>query len=125
MVTTEDPDYEDHMSTYDAAFICTSGKEDAVVFFTSTEILLDNQASRSIFCNSQLLMRIKDSTTLYIGGIDSSLKGMLVEHQGRFGFFANGGATGGTLILTDEDMTRRIAINWLTGAIVINSEPAP
>ena len=41
MVTTEDPDYEDDMSTYDAAFICTSGKEDAVVFFTSTDILLD------------------------------------------------------------------------------------
>ena len=42
MVTTEDPDYEGDMSTYDAAFICTSGKEDAVVFFTSTDILLDN-----------------------------------------------------------------------------------
>ena len=72
------------MSTYEAAFICTSGKEDAVVFFTSTDILLDNQASRSIFCNSQLLTSIKDSTPFYIGGIDSSWKGMLVKHRGCF-----------------------------------------
>lgn len=50
---------------------------------------------------------------------------LIIEHQGRFGFFANGGATGGTLLLSDEDMTRRIAINWLTGAIVISNEPAP
>ena len=50
---------------------------------------------------------------------------LVIEHQGRFGFFANGRATGGTLVLSDDDLTRRIAINWLTGAIVISAEPAP
>ncbi len=50
---------------------------------------------------------------------------LITEHRGGIAFFANGGATGGTLLLTDGDLTRRIAVNWLTGAIVIDSEAAP
>lgn len=50
---------------------------------------------------------------------------LIMEHQGSIVFFANGGATGGTLLLTDGDITRRIAVNWLTGAIVIDDGPEP
>ena len=50
---------------------------------------------------------------------------LIMEHQGGIAFFANGAATGGSLLLSDGDLTRRIAVNWLTGAIVVSAEAAP
>ena len=77
-----------------------------------------NRLSRE---DAGILSTLPDSIRLTLMTADN----LIVEHQGSFGFFANGGATGGTLLLTDDVMTRRIAINWLTGAIVISSEPVP
>ena len=84
LVALEDPDAADYDAEYDAAFICINGQEKAIVLFTSTDVLIDNQASRSIFCNADLLTEITDSTPFYIGGIDASSKGMLVNKRGCF-----------------------------------------
>ena len=54
-MTLEDPRTADIDEVYDAAFICVNVKEKTVVLFTNTDDLIDNQASRSIFCNSDLL----------------------------------------------------------------------
>ena len=90
MVVTDEPDYEDHMSTYDAAFICTTGEEDAVILFTNDDVLLDNQASRSLFKNCKLLTTIEQAASpFYIGGIDSSSRGLLVKQQGCFHEYGN------------------------------------
>ena len=42
------------------------------VLFGKTEILLDNQASRSIFNNSDLLSDIQYENPFFIGGIDGT-----------------------------------------------------
>jgi general secretion pathway protein H len=47
---------------------------------------------------------------------------LAMGEQGGFSFFADGGATGGSITLTHDELVRRIAVNWLTGAIVIAEE---
>lgn len=40
-------------------------------------------------------------------------------------FFPDGGSTGGTIILSKDDLRREIAINWLTGAVVVSTGELP
>ena len=84
LVTVEDPNTADIDEEYDAAFICVNGEEKTVVLFTNTDVLIDNQASRSIFCNGDLLTQITDAAPFYIGGFDASSRGMLVNKRGCF-----------------------------------------
>ena len=88
-MASDEPNYEDLMSTYDAAFICTTGQEAAVILVTENDILLDNQASRSLFNNSKFLTELTDASPFYIGGIDSSSRGLLVKQQGYFSVYGN------------------------------------
>lgn len=79
LVTLEDPNTADIDEDYDAAFICVNGEEKTAVLFTKTDVLIDNQASRFIFCNGDLLTQITDAAPFYIGDIDVSSRGMLVN----------------------------------------------
>ena len=54
-------------------------------FFSPTEVLLDNQASKSIFKNSNLLSNIRHEDPFFIGGIDGTSKGLKVSESGDFG----------------------------------------
>jgi hypothetical protein len=63
--------------------VCTT-KTQEVVLFTKTDIIIDNGASKSIFCNDSLLSRVEEDTPFYIGGIDSSSKGLLITKRGQF-----------------------------------------
>lgn len=49
----------------------------------------------------------------------------ILDDAGAFRFFPEGGSTGGKIILTKGDNRREIAINWLTGGIVVSSGEAP
>ena len=70
-------DSQDEEAIYDACFMM---KE--TVFFGKTEVLLDNQASRSIFNNSDLLSDIQYEN---IEGIDGTSRGLKVNESGDFG----------------------------------------
>ena len=89
MVTTEDAHSVDYDNEYDTAFVCTTEPQETLVFFTTTDVLIDNQASRSIFCNDELLTKVESATPFYIGGIDSSSKGLLVNKRGHFGDYGH------------------------------------
>ncbi len=61
---------------------------------------------------------------------DLLIKVTTVENQaanttGSISFFTDGGSTGGNIVIADGTMTRRIAINWLTGAVVWQAEETP
>lgn len=79
MVTTEDAYSVDYDNEYDTAFVCTTEPQEALVFFTTTDVLIGNQASRSIFCNDELLTKVESATPFYIAGISSSSEGLLVN----------------------------------------------
>lgn len=49
----------------------------------------------------------------------------VLDDAGAFRFFPDGGSTGGKIILTNGGNRREIAINWLTGGIVVSSGEAP
>lgn len=49
----------------------------------------------------------------------------VVEGSGAFRFFPDSGSTGGKIILSSGNSRREIAINWLTGAVVISSGESP
>ena len=49
----------------------------------------------------------------------------ILDDAGAFRFFPDGGSSGGKIILTKGDNRREIAINWLTGEIVVSSGEAP
>ena len=53
------------------------------IFFSATEVLLDNQAGRSIFKNRPLLHNTSAVAPLYIGGIDSTSRGLRISNIGR------------------------------------------
>jgi general secretion pathway protein H len=101
--------------------------------------LLRDTRSRAIAVNApQLLSLDLDSRTVTRAGakplytlpdsigVSLTTAGDLVaEHQGGITFFADGGASGGMMELRDGELTRRIAVNWLTGAIVISDATEP
>jgi hypothetical protein len=56
-----------------------------VVLFSDTEVLLDNQAGRSVFRNARLLTDTRRlERPICIGGVDESSKGIRVETDGDF-----------------------------------------
>ena len=81
MVATEDAQSVDYDDGYDTAFVCTTAPQEALVFFTTSDILIDNQASQSIFCNDELQTKVESATPSYFGGIDSSSKSLLVNKR--------------------------------------------
>lgn len=93
-------------------------------------LAISNNAPQTltIDLDARTLARNKDKTLYTLpSSIQLSLTtadDLIAEHQGGIAFFANGSATGGTVVLSDGDLTRRIAINWLTGAIVISADAA-
>ena len=58
------------------------GDKRELALFTSTEVLLDNQASRSVFHNADLLRDIEDIEPYSLGGIDASAGGLRVSKAG-------------------------------------------
>jgi Reverse transcriptase (RNA-dependent DNA polymerase) len=54
------------------------------IFFTATEVLLDNQAGRSIFKNRSLLSNVCAVRPFYIGGIDGGSRGLRIAEEGDF-----------------------------------------
>ena len=62
----------------------TSKQEPSSVFFTATEVLLDNQAGRSIFKNKDLLSDVTSVKPFYIGGIDGDSRGLCIQQDGDF-----------------------------------------
>ena len=72
---------------YDSsAFIVhdTTSQESTSIFFTATEVLLDNQAGRSIFKNEELLSDVCATKPFYIGGIDGASRGLCIQKDGTF-----------------------------------------
>ena len=55
-----------------------------MVLFSPTEVLLDNQAGRSIFKNRSLLSNVSNVTPFYIGGIDGGSRGLRIDQEGGF-----------------------------------------
>ena len=54
-------------------------------FFAQVEILLDNEASISIFNNEKLLTGVKDAKRkIMLGGIQRGATGVKVTKQGEF-----------------------------------------
>ena len=49
--------------------------------------------------------------------VDNQIK----EDRATFRFFPDGGSTGGKIVLSSGTNRREIAINWLTGAVVVSS----
>jgi hypothetical protein len=56
----------------------------SMVLFSPTEVLLDNQAGRSIFKNRSLLSNVSNVTPFYIGGIDGASRGLRIDQEGDF-----------------------------------------
>lgn len=64
------------------AFI-TTGDAD-MCLFTRNEVLLDNQAARSVFKNRKLLHSMSDTGAYLIGGVNSNAEPLRVTRMGRF-----------------------------------------
>ena len=83
-------DYDDEDGEYEANYVVVPRTEDCKqescsVLFTSTEVLLDNQASQSVFSNEMLLHELEDIVPYHIGGIDGSQAGGLrIAQAGSF-----------------------------------------
>ena len=69
---------------YDSSAYITSDEASCKIFFTATEVLLDNQAGRSIFKNRDLLSDIGIVKPFYIGGIDGGSRGQCVREDSDF-----------------------------------------
>jgi hypothetical protein len=62
----------------------TRDRDSSMVLFGPTEVLLDNQAGRSIFKNRSLLSNVRNVTPFYIGGIDGGSRGLRIDQEGDF-----------------------------------------
>ena len=69
---------------YDSSAYITSDEASCKIFFTATEVLLDNQAGRSIFKNRDLLSDVGIVKPFYIGGIDGGSRGLCIREDGDF-----------------------------------------
>ena len=83
----EDDDADEDAEAYEATFMVSDGDASmtATVLFSDYEVLLDNQAGRSIFRNAKLVDdRQVLAKPLFIGGIDGTSKGIRVTADGNF-----------------------------------------
>ena len=101
------PDNPDRASAGDSTIMIASGEDDTTdediydstvfmldnavetqtstaVLFSATEVLLDNQAGRSVFKTRSLLHNVSAVTPFYIGGIDSGSRGLRIKEEGDF-----------------------------------------
>ena len=58
---------EDIYDSFAFIVLDTTSQESTSIFFTATEVLLDNQAGRSIFKNEKLLLDVCATKPFYIG----------------------------------------------------------
>ena len=56
----------------------TTSQELTYIFFTATEVLVDNQAGRSILKNEELLSDVCATKPYYIGGINGASRELLL-----------------------------------------------
>ena len=90
MLTTGEDDSADD-DVYDSkVYLIEDGNTDDgsdaikdAIFFSVTEVLLDNQAGRSIFKNRPLLHNTSAVGPFYIGGIDSTSRGLRISNLVR------------------------------------------
>lgn len=61
-----------------------SSDDHTFVMFSDTDVLLDNQAGRSIFKNRALLTDIAEINPFFIGGIDGTSRGLRIKEDGDF-----------------------------------------
>ena len=54
------------------------------MLFSPTEVLLDNQAGRSIFKNRSLLSNVSNVTPFFISGFDGGSRGLRIDQEGDF-----------------------------------------
>ena len=80
-------DYAADVDVYDiTAFMITDTTKTtrdndncSMVLFSPTEVLLDNQADRSIFKNRSLLYNVSNDTPFLIGGIDGASRSLRID----------------------------------------------
>jgi hypothetical protein len=90
MIAVGEDDTADEDVYDSAAFMITDATETTrdrdsnMVLFSPTEVLLDNQAGRSIFKNRSLLSNVSNVTPFYIGGIDGGSRGLRIDQEGDF-----------------------------------------
>lgn len=77
----EDDDADIFGSTY---MVKDNESGGSIILFSDTEVLLDNQAGRSIFRNRDLLTDVKAVKPFYIGGIDGGSRGLCIGEEGDF-----------------------------------------
>ena len=83
--TTDDMDVDEEDKS-EFAFVTV----DSLVLFLRSHVLLDNQASVSIFSNRDLLTDVKRSENqIILNGVQSDAKGVRVNKEGHFNEFGN------------------------------------
>ena len=76
---------DEHDASYDNVYMINHSSVDhAFVLFTDSDVLLDNQAGRSIFKNADLLSDRRAIDPFYIGGIDGTSRGLCIQEDGDF-----------------------------------------
>lgn len=77
---------DDDQDAYDDSVYMVHRPNDdsAFVVFSDTDVLLDNQAGRSIFKNRSLLTDVTNIDPFYIGGIDGTSRGLRIKEDGDF-----------------------------------------
>jgi hypothetical protein len=77
---------DEHDDIDDQVFMIQRSANDDSAFatFEETDVLLDNQAGRSIFKNSDLLTDMSTTDPFYIGGIDGTSRGLCIDQDGDF-----------------------------------------
>ena len=76
---------DEHDVSDDSVYMVHRSDEDSTfVLFSDTDVLLDNQAGRSIFKNRSLLTDVTDIDPFYIGGIDGTSRGLRIKEDGDF-----------------------------------------
>ena len=69
---------------YHSSAYIISDEASSSISFTAAEVLLDNQAGRSIFKNNDLLSDVGIVKPFYIGGIDGGSRGLCIREDGDF-----------------------------------------
>lgn len=97
---------------------------------TQTSALFNNQENvLSMDLKKRLLLQVESNRTYAIPG-DMQIQVLTAENEvlddsAAFRFFPEGGSTGGKITLLKADLKREIAINWLTGAVVVSAGETP
>jgi len=88
---------------------------------------IDQNKPMSIAIDSKS-RKITDSRTAQIDTIPNdfaltitSAQNEVIDSNATFGFFADGGTTGGKVTLTKGDRSASINLNWLTGATIVET----